>query len=291
MKNRTNNMNRTLILCVAALCIGTASAHADEWTRVSDASVLSAGDRIVLACPAKGKAAGSLDTSKKMLTAVAATFSDDENIMTSAGDALVLTLGGEEDAWTLADASGRLLGASGTKDIGWDNYVHTWTIDVEDGLVTLQSTSVTYGRMLYNVNSPRFTTYTSKTGTTMLLPALYYKRYKEYGFGYEGYPEKTTQCVDIAYPEGTLVTLSAGQPVREGYTFTGWLYDGKIYQPSDVFVMPDAEVALVAQWQANTPTGVQDTHVQQTATKVLKNNTLYIIVDGKTYDVTGNKTK
>lgn len=59
-----------------------------------------------------------------------------------AGDAIVLTIGGEQGAWTLADATGRMLGASGTKDIGWDNYVHTWTIDLEDGLVTLQSTSI-----------------------------------------------------------------------------------------------------------------------------------------------------
>lgn len=112
-------MNKTLLLCVAAVCIGIGGAQADEWTRVTDASVLSAGDRIVIACPAKGKAAGALDTSKKILTAVAATFSNDENIMTSAGDAIVLTIGGEQGIWTLADATGRMLGASGTKDIGW----------------------------------------------------------------------------------------------------------------------------------------------------------------------------
>ena len=282
-------MKRTTLLLLSIAGLGIAHVYADDWTRVTDASVLSAGDRIVLACPAKGKAAGALDADKKMLTAVSATFSEDESTMTSAGDALVFTLGGEQGAWTLADATGRLLGASGTKDIGWDNYVHTWTIDIDDGLVMLQSTSVKYGRMLYSVYNPRFTTYTSKTSASMLLPTLYYKRYKEYAFGYDGYPEKTTRCTDIAYPEGMSVRLSAGQPVREGYTFAGWLYAGRVYQPGETFVMPDADVALEAQWQAGTPTDVRETNAQHTATKVLKDNTLYIIVEGNTYDITGNK--
>lgn len=265
-------MKRTILFLFLTICPGIAGVYADEWMRVTDASVLSAGDRIVLACPAKGKAASALDADKKMLTAVSATFSEDESTMTAAGEAQVFTLGGEQGAWTLADATGRLLGASGTKDIGWDNYVHTWTIDIEDSLVTLQSTSVKYGRMLYSVNTPRFTTYTSKTSKYMLLPALYYKRYKEYAFGYEGYPERSTLCEEITYPEGALVRLSAGKPTREGYTFAGWQYGERVYQPGETFVMPGADVALVAQWQPDNATLQQEAQQKAMQKRVKKQN-------------------
>lgn len=36
---------------------------------------------------------------------------------------------------------------------------------------------------------------------------------------------------------------------RKGYLFTGWLYDGKTYQPGDGFTMPAQNVTFTAQWQ------------------------------------------
>ena len=282
-------MNKTFFLSLLVLCFGVTSLCADDWTRVTDPSVLSAGDRVIIACPAKGVAAGDVDVSKKIMTSVAATFSEDETIMTSVGSALMLTIGGEKGAWTLSDASGRFLGTSGVKDLGWNNYVHTWSITIEDGLATIQSTSATYGRLLYNVNAPRFTTYTSKTSSIMLLPTLYYKHFEPHTFAYDGYPEKTTRCLNITYSEGAQITLSNGHPTREGYIFTGWLYNGKIYQPGDIFVMPDADVALVPQWKADPSTALKDSPIRHAASKLLKDNTLYIIVGDETYDILGNK--
>lgn len=284
-------MNRfySIIIVILSAVFFSFGVYAEDWTRVTDPSVLTAGDRIVIACPAKGKAAGDVDVSKKIMTAVPATFSEDGSILTSAPEALVLTLGGEKDLWTLSDATGRTLGSSGVRDIGWNNYVHTWIIEVKDSLLTLQSTSTAYGRILYNVNSPRFTTYDSNVSKFMLLPSLYRKSYKEYTFAYEGYPENTTRCVDIAYPEGQPVLLSKGQPVREGYTFAGWLYNETLYQPGDTFIMPENDVALVAQWKENVGSDLPAIHRQPAATKVLKDNTLYIIVGETTYDIMGNK--
>jgi len=37
-------------------------------------------------------------------------------------------------------------------------------------------------------------------------------------------------------------------PVRLGYVFAGWLYNGTIYNPSQTFIMPAHDVTLVAQW-------------------------------------------
>lgn len=51
----------------------------------------------------------------------------------------------------------------------------------------------------------------------------------------------------------TTVTAAAA-PVREGYTFTGWLSStGETYPAGGTFTMPDSDVTLTAQWEvANT---------------------------------------
>lgn len=257
-------MNKKRLGLLAAVVVGAMSVWGDAWVRVTDASVLAAGDRVIIACPAKNMAAGELNVANKYLSGTAITLSEDGDVITAAGDAIVFTLGGEKGSWTLTDAQGRKLGSSGTQDVGWDNYVQTWTIAVgADSLATIQSTSSKYGRLLYYTIGKRFTTYTSSVSRMYLLPTLYRKGYKEYKFTYEGYPEKVTRCGDITYPEGKQIVLSAGQPTREGYTFAGWLYDGKVYQPGETFVMPETDVALVAQWTANEATLQQN--VQQRA--------------------------
>lgn len=288
--NDLNSMKqRNLLLWLLVLCGSIGSIYAEDWTRVTDVSVLAAGDRIVMACPSKGMAAGEVDASKKILTSVAATFSEDESVMTSEGKAQVFVLGGKSGAWTLANASGQLLSASATKKVGYGLTTHTWAISVGDnGLATIQCTNTGYGRFLYNVNSPRFTTYTSKTTKVMLLPTLYRKSYKEYHFEYQGYTEKTTRCQEYAYAEGTQITLSKGKPTKEGYTFAGWLFGDKTYQPGEVFTMPAEDVSLVARWKS-CETGLHEAETAAKAKKVLRDNTLYIEKDGNLYDVLGNK--
>ena len=279
---------RKYIVFLLFLFIAVGSMRAEDWTRVTDPAVLRAGDRLLIACPEKARVAADLDSSRGILTATTATFCNNDTIISSAPDALVFTLGGEEGLWTLANAQGQMLGAAGTKDIGWDNYVHTWTITITDGLATIESTSTRYGRLLYNVISPRFTTYTSAVSTTMLLPALYRKSYHEYAFSYQGYPERRTVCAPVTYPEGKNIVLSSGKPMREGYTFIGWFYNDKTYLPGDTFVMPDSDVTLLPVWQKDPSTSLPQTHTTSSATKQLINNTLYIIVGNRTYDLMGN---
>lgn len=146
------------------------------WTLVTDASTLKVGDKIVIATNAKGFVASST-ISSSLLTNVAATFSDDKaTITTLPDDAGIFTLGGEKDKWTLT-CNDKKLGATAVKKMAWDSGTTTWTISIAGNDATIQSTTSTYGRILYNVSSPRFTTYTSNTNDSMLLPQIY--RYEE----------------------------------------------------------------------------------------------------------------
>jgi uncharacterized repeat protein (TIGR02543 family) len=53
---------------------------------------------------------------------------------------------------------------------------------------------------------------------------------------------------DSPYNTGETVLVVGDVPSKAGYTFAGWLYDGDIYLGGDYFVMPAANVTLVAQW-------------------------------------------
>jgi uncharacterized repeat protein (TIGR02543 family) len=80
----------------------------------------------------------------------------------------------------------------------------------------------------------------------------------------------------VAHHVGETVTVSATVPTRAGFSFAGWLYDGVIYRTVGVgsvnsFVMPAADVILVAQWVANVYTvtyapGAQGAFAQQVHT-------------------------
>ena len=48
---------------------------------------------------------------------------------------------------------------------------------------------------------------------------------------------------------GSVLTLPASDFTKDNVQFTGWLYDGKTYQPGDRFTMPNRAVTFTAQWQ------------------------------------------
>ncbi|MBP3412759.1 MAG: endonuclease [Oscillospiraceae bacterium] len=144
----------------------------EVWSLLTDTAELEAGAKLVLAHSDKGKVAGPV--SSQYLKPLSATFSADHTtIRTLPTDAMILTLGGEVGAWTLANAEGQLLGATAVKKLAWDTGSTTWTITVEDGDAIVYNTTASYGRFLYNSGSPRFTTYASAANSDMLLPQLY----------------------------------------------------------------------------------------------------------------------
>ena len=146
-----------------------AADPAPKATLVTDASTLKAGDQIILAASASGKtyAAGSL--SGKFFTSI-------ETDPTDPADKVeIFTLGGEAGKWTLTASDGKQLYTNAAKALNnTGSGTGTWTIAIDaNGLATVASTDSACGRILYNVNSPRFLNYTSATNVSMLLPSIY----------------------------------------------------------------------------------------------------------------------
>ncbi len=136
---------------------------------VTDASELKAGDQIILTATANSKTyvAGSL--SGKYLTSIETDPAD------PAANVEFFTLGGKAGAWTLTASDGKQIYTAAAKALNnAGKGTGTWTISIDaNGLATVASTDTNYGRILYNVNSPRFMNYTSATNATMLLPSIY----------------------------------------------------------------------------------------------------------------------
>ena len=136
---------------------------------VTDASELKAGDQIILTATANSKTyvAGSL--SGRYLTSIETDPAD------PAANVEVFTLGGKAGAWTLTASDGKQIYTAAAKALNnAGKGTGTWTISIDaNGLATVASTDTNYGRILYNVNSPRFMNYTSATNATMLLPSIY----------------------------------------------------------------------------------------------------------------------
>ena len=141
------------------------------WKLVTDASTLTAGDKLAIVSSSKGKVAGSLTS--QYLASIAVTITGNA-FSTLPSGAVEFTLGGASGAWTLAGSDGKLLGATAVKKLAWGSGTTTWSISIEDnGDATIQNGTSSYGRFLYNNSSPRFTTYTSETNSGMLLPQIY----------------------------------------------------------------------------------------------------------------------
>ena len=152
--------------------IPTKTETQNIWKLVEDASTLKKGDKLVLAENTKGKVASSL--SDGFLSVAEATFSLDHKTMNAKDNMLKLTLGGEIDAWTLTNENGKMLGATAVKKVAFGNGTTTWKISIDSNAkATIQNTESTFGRFLYNVDKPRFTTYTSNVNASMLLIQLY----------------------------------------------------------------------------------------------------------------------
>ena len=145
----------------------------ESWNLVTDASTLKVGDELVIASNEKGVVAGNI--SKDYLSEVISTFSEDMSTIAELGQgAVVFTLGGEADAWTLSNSEGKLLGCTGVKKVAWANGTTTWKISIDTSNdATIKSTNTANAKLLYNANNPRFTTYTSDPNAGMLLPQIY----------------------------------------------------------------------------------------------------------------------
>lgn len=151
------------------------ATRSEAWTLVTDASTLAVGDKLVIASNDKGAVAG--DISKDFMASVTATFSSDKNTLIELPlEAVILTLGGMVNEWTLTNENGEKLGSVSAKKASWDMGTTTWKITVDsanDATIQTSTSTTSPNRFLYNSTSPRFLPYTSAVQENMLLPQLY----------------------------------------------------------------------------------------------------------------------
>lgn len=214
----SGNVNADVTYYAVFATVTSGSQNA-AWLRVSDANSLQAGDVLVIACESKGATAGDIDNA--VMASVTTSISDGK--ITTMGEGTVeLTLGGQKDAWTLTSSNGTL-GATEVKKLAWGSGTTTWKISIASGDATIQNTTNDYGRFLYNATSPRFTTYTSNTSASMLLPQLYRR---SGGVSYEDYSlicdDEPTDVEAVQTKSTVLKQLIDGQLfiIRDGKMFT-----------------------------------------------------------------------
>ena len=260
-------MKKTKILLVGSLLLGTiifsqglsetkkvSAAEGDTYELVTNASTLSVGDTLVIASNTKCVTLGAL--SGKIFTAVNSTFSTDKSKITDLKTGLEFTLGGEKDKWDFT-YNNKKVGATAAKSIAFDKGTTTWKISInESNDATIQNTNSDFGKFLYNVSYPRFTTYTSKPEKDMLLPQLYRKVVDlsvKHDVNYVTNCDTTLESKKIA--EGAEITLPTEELIKDGYIFDGWYTDSEF---KNKFVegtkMGTQDVTLYANWILDTST-------------------------------------
>lgn len=159
-------------VATAKYTIGTSVSDPDTKTfkLVESTNDLEPGMRYIIACGSKEKAAGTL--SSQILSSESVTVSGD--VITIGDGVSVFVLEETTNGWTFQNEStNQYLYATAAKKLAYSNTANAWTLgDGNDGVIMTYSTS-SYGTMLYNVSSPRFTTYTSSPTTSMIQANLY----------------------------------------------------------------------------------------------------------------------
>lgn len=263
------------------------TAMADEWTLVTNAADLQAGDQIVIGYADAGNTAGlttTSTTSAKFLNPVSSTFGS--GTVTPSNTTAIFTLGGQAGAWTLTTQENKLLGAFGLKKVDYDKGTTTWTIAVSDGNATISSTNTDYGKLLYNVQTPRFTTYGDVSSQCKLVQIYRVGSLTpRVAISYQGFPYRKTLCEEPTYKAGSTYTLPTATPTVGGKTLTAWTYDGQTYLPGATFTVPETDVVFVPVWDGGT--GIDQTNIRTQAVKILRNGQLVILHNGVEYNAQG----
>ena len=143
----------------------------EVYSLVTNANDLIEGDTIIITASSKNMILSTNLTNNYFLPV--SKNINSEQITDLPEKAQKFLLGKQNNKWTLSSLDGKLLGATDVKKLAWDSGEKTWNISIEGDSATISSTKSSYGRFLYNVGSTRFTTYTSNTSKSMLLPEIY----------------------------------------------------------------------------------------------------------------------
>jgi hypothetical protein len=153
-------------------------APSGDFTLVTDASTLAAGDEIIITNIDADKALGPASTGSTAYRQ-AVTVGSEGSILTSLGSATVLTLraGSVSGTWALDTGNGYLAPTGSKNSLGTSSSisdVSSWAISIVGGEAAISAQSGTYYRLLYNYNQgsgSRFSAYGSSS--TLPKPAIY----------------------------------------------------------------------------------------------------------------------
>ena len=274
-------------LCLSLLV--AVNLAAEEWSLVPSASMLQAGDKVVIACNSQNATAGTSTGQNAYLSAVTSSFNSQKSEITALGNGtLIFTLGGSDGAWTFTTENGQLLGTTDNRKLQVDGQGTTkWTISITDGDAVIASENTSCGTIQYNTASPRFWCTTGSQN-----PIHIYRLGEpiaKFKLTYEGFPYKRTSCAYPSYFAGAKVKLASGSPKNaEGQVVVAWMFKGETFEAGSEFTMPAEDAVLVPVWgeeQGFESVQSTDSKVQ----KILRDGQLIIIRDGKEYNILGGR--
>ena len=202
------------------------------WVQVTSSNMLTAGAQIVLAETTKGAVATSFSSTYLSVVENVKFSADNSTIPVLPQNAMIFTLGGKADAWTLTNSSGQKLGATGLKKLSFTGGTTTWSIVISNNSAIIRSGTFDYGEILYNPGSPRFTTYNPNTYTGGLQPQLYMLSDGETTYyttiigQIPPQPEVPTPTIDAVVDDSTMGTVSVSDNVITAVPAEGYLVSG-----------------------------------------------------------------
>ena len=150
--------------------ITVAEKQTKDFVKVTDANTLRAGDQFILVYEGGSLALGAINSGGKYYESASVTIN--EGVITDPTGVAVLTLGGEEDAWTIKSSlSGNYLSLTSSSNelkaaasVG-DDKTEEWTISISDGNVYIINNKYPQSNdkdryIQWNSGSPRFACYT-----------------------------------------------------------------------------------------------------------------------------------
>ena len=160
--------SKTFSMRVASYCEFPDKTFAGK--HVASKSALKSGDTIVLGNISQefivsGLNGGYLDTKSCLFN------TDGPANVTK--DIVRFKLGKNGDNWTFTDAKGRKLGATGANQLVWDEGNTDWTITMNGNNTIIMNGTRSYGRICYNPNDGRVSTYRSVGGTDLVYPQIF----------------------------------------------------------------------------------------------------------------------
>lgn len=162
---------------IATECVVTVTKDAEistngYWKLVTQVTELHDLDEIVIGSKNNNALMGKI--SGNFSSSIEQTFNEDRTDELNS-DSLIFELHKDNDSWQLLSKSdNKYLTSTAQKNISLSTSTSFgWNITIDNGDATITYYKTSYGRILYNVVSPRFTTYTSALSKTMVLPQIY----------------------------------------------------------------------------------------------------------------------